>query len=127
MRSKLNKKNGFTLVSAILISTLVILIGSVFVYKFSIASKDVVRDKNIRLVKNIAEEGLGSYVQFVYKINSPSGLKTQAERDALAALTGDKFLIGAAYDPTNPLYPKATAALRDLGVLVATPAPTPTP
>lgn len=139
LKKLLKKQSGFTLVTAMLVSALVLLVGSVVIYKLSSSSKDMVRDKKIREVTNVAEEGMSSFVDYVYKMNTPNypqnatpEQKTQIQKD-LATTNADKFLLGAAFDSTNPYHQQAATAFKEIGVSLATPSlgtqpnPTPTP
>lgn len=139
LKKLLKKQSGFTLVTAMLVSALVLLVGSVVIYKLSNSSKDMVRDKKIREVTNVAEEGMSSFVDYVYKMNTPNypqgatdEQKAQIKKN-LANTNADKFLLGAAFDSSNPYHQQAVIAFKEIGVALASPLPgsqpnpTPTP
>lgn len=91
MISKKLRKKGFSIVTTLIISSIVLaLVGSIF-YKFSISGKDLVRDSARKRTEQLAVDRFSDYKNFVSNFNRPG--KTNADKQMLASQPASAFFV----------------------------------
>ena len=133
---KKNKQKGFALVTAILISALVLMIGSIVVYKFSTSSQQINRDKKVRKAVSLAEEGMSSFIDYVSNVQGDAitqfNALDNATPDQMAAAinlknamfnmdpeNGDTLLDAILTKPNHDDYQKVKDAFQAIGECVS--------
>jgi hypothetical protein len=100
IRRKQTEK-GFALVTALVMSAVVLVAGGVLVYQVSGGNRTVVRDTKVREAVRVAEEGLAAYVNYIYKANNPN---TNTNLTPQQIMDGNRFLLTAQKAALIPGY-----------------------